>query len=155
MLIGIVCPWKIARERCGLMTTRVYCMRLRCKTAPIHPLHLSAGTSTADALHAVDTPMDINRNGSLEFITAEMGTSLAQIIEIAGDGTFRPIFAFPEPFLPRAVVDTDNDGLIEILCNSPASDVFIGTTHTKRVSNGTHLGITRGLEHSNRGCRCR
>ncbi len=89
------------------------------QNAPIHPLHLSVGTSTADALHAVDTPVDINRNGSLEFITAEMGTSLAQIIEIAGDGTFRPIFAFPEPFLPRAVVDTDNDGLIEILCNSP------------------------------------
>ncbi len=89
------------------------------QNAPIYPLHLSAGTSTADALHAVDTPMDINRNGRLEFITAKMGTNLAQIIEIADDGTFRPIFAFPEPFLPRAVVDTDNDGLIEILCNSP------------------------------------
>ncbi len=89
------------------------------QNAPIHPLHLSAGTSTADALHAVDTPVDINSNGRLEFITAEMGTNLVQIIEIAGDDTFRPIFAFRDRFLPRAVVDTDNDGLIEILCNSP------------------------------------
>ena len=95
------------------------------QNAPIHPLHLSAGTSTADALHAVDTPMDINRNGRLEFITAEMGTNLAQIIEIADDGTFRPIFAFPEPFLPRAVVDTDNDGLIEILCNFPGATFLL------------------------------
>ena len=95
------------------------------QNAPIYPLHLSAGTSTEDALHAVDTPVDINRNGSLEFITAEMGTSLAQIIEIADDGTFRQIFTFPEPFLPRAVVDTDGDGLIEILCNSPGATFLL------------------------------
>ncbi len=90
------------------------------QNAPIYPLHLSVGTPTADALHAVDTPVDINRNGRLELITAKMGTNLVQIIEIADDGTFRQIFAFPEPFLPRAVVDTDDDGLIEILCNSPS-----------------------------------
>ena len=95
------------------------------QNAPIYPLHLSAGTSTEDALHVVDTPVDINRNGRLEFITAEMGTNLVQIIEIADDGTFRQIFAFPEPFLPRAVTDTDNDGLIEILCNSPGATFLL------------------------------
>ncbi|RKU32473.1 hypothetical protein C6499_03165 [Candidatus Poribacteria bacterium] len=86
--------------------------------APIYPLHLSAMTSAERGLHAVDTPVDLNGNGRLEFITAEIGTNLAQIIEIEDDGTFRQIFAFTEPFLPRAVVDTDNDGFMEILCNS-------------------------------------
>ena len=95
------------------------------KDAPIYPLHLSAGTSTERALHVVDTPMDINRNGSLELITAEMGTNLAQILEIADDGTFRQIFAFTERFLPRAVADTDNDGFIEILCNSPEATFLL------------------------------
>lgn len=93
--------------------------------APIYPLHLSAMTSAERGLHAVDTPVDLNSNGRLEFITAEIGTNLAQIIEIADDGTFRQIFAFTEPFLPRAISDTDNDGLMEILCNSPEATFLL------------------------------
>ena len=86
---------------------------------PINPLHLLQGTSTERALHAVATPVDINKNGKLEFITAEIGTNLVQIFEIADNGSFTRIFSFPEPFWPRAIADTDNDGLIEILCNPP------------------------------------
>lgn len=86
---------------------------------PIHPLHLSQGTSTQHALHAVGTPVDLNKNGRLELITAEMGTNLAHIFEIQDNGSFRRIFSFAEPFLPRAIADTDNDGLMEILCNPP------------------------------------
>ena len=87
--------------------------------APIYPLHLLPGTSTERALHAVDKPVDINGNGSLELVTAEIGTNVAQIFEIADNGSFRRIFLFTERFLPRTITDTDNDGLIEILCNAP------------------------------------
>ena len=86
---------------------------------PMNPLHLSQGTSTQRALHAVGTPVDLNKNGRLELITAEMGTNLAHIFEIEDNGSFRRIFSFTEPFLPRAIADTDNDGLMEILCNPP------------------------------------
>ena len=89
------------------------------ENAPIYPLHLTAGTSTERALHAVGTPVDMNRNGRLELITAEIGTNSAQIFEIGDNGTFREIFSFTEPLLPWATADTDNDGLIEILCNRP------------------------------------
>ena len=95
------------------------------RSTPINPLHLSAGPSTERAWHAVGPPVDINRNGRLELVTAEMGTNLAQIIEIEDDGTFKQIFAFTEPFLPRAILDTDNDGLIEILCNSPTATFLL------------------------------
>ncbi|MCY3741629.1 MAG: S8 family serine peptidase [Candidatus Poribacteria bacterium] len=87
--------------------------------APIYPLHLSQGTSAELALHAVGTPVDINKNGRLELITAEIGTNLAQIFEIADNGGFRQIFSFTERFLPRTIADTDTDGLIEILCSAP------------------------------------
>ena len=86
---------------------------------PMDPLHLLPGTSTQRALHAVGTPVDLNKNGRLELITAEIGTNLAQIFEIEDNGSFKRIFSFTEPFLPRAIVDTDNDGLMEILCNPP------------------------------------
>ena len=85
----------------------------------IDPLHLSAGPSAEQALHAVDKPVDINRNGRLELVTAEMGTNSAQIFEIEENDDFRRIFSFTEPFLPRTIADTDNDGRIEILCNAP------------------------------------
>ena len=85
----------------------------------INPLHLLQGTSAQHALHAVGTPVDLNKNGRLELITAEMGTNLAHIFEIEDNGSFRRIFSFTEPFLPRAIADTDNDGLMEILCNPP------------------------------------
>ncbi|MDE0396236.1 MAG: S8 family serine peptidase [Candidatus Poribacteria bacterium] len=86
---------------------------------PMNPLHLLPGTSTERPLHAVGTPVDIDKNGRLELITAEMGTNLAQIFEIEDNGSFRRTFSFTERFLPRAVADTDNDGLMEILCNPP------------------------------------
>ena len=86
---------------------------------PMNPLHLSQGTSAERALHAVGTPVDLNKNGRLELITAEMGTNLAHIFEIEDNRSFRRIFSFTEPFLPRAIADTDNDGLMEILCNPP------------------------------------
>ena len=86
---------------------------------PINPLHLLEGASAERALHAVGTPVDLNKNRRLELITAEMGTNLAHIFEIEDNGSFRRIFSFTEPFLPRAIADTDNDGLIEILCNPP------------------------------------
>ena len=86
---------------------------------PIDPLHLLPGTSTERALHAVGTPVDIDKNGRLELITAEIGTNLAHIFESEDNGSFRRIFSFTEPFLPKAVADTDNDGLMEILCSPP------------------------------------
>ena len=86
---------------------------------PMNPLHLLPSTSTERALHAVATPVDIDKNGRLELITAEIGTNLAHIFEMEGNGSFRRIFSFAEPFLPRAIADTDNDGLMEILCNPP------------------------------------
>ena len=93
--------------------------KIEVQDAPIYPLHLLQGTSAERALHAVSEPVDINRNGKLELITAEMGTNSAQIFEIEDNGNFRRILSFPEPFLPRTIADTDNDGLMEILCNAP------------------------------------
>ncbi len=87
--------------------------------APIDPLYLLRGASAERGLHAVGTPVDLNGNGKFELITAEIGTNIAQIFEIADDGAFSEIFSFSEPFLPRVVADTDNDGRIEILCNPP------------------------------------
>ena len=86
---------------------------------PMNPLHLLQRASTQHALHAVGTPVDLNKNGTLELITAEIGTNLAHIFEIEANGSFRRIFSFTEPFLPRAIVDTDSDGHMEILCNPP------------------------------------
>ena len=116
--------------------------------APIYPLHLLPDTSTESALHAVNKPVDINRNGRLELITAEMGTNLAQIFEIQDNGSFRRIFSFPELFLPRTIADTDNDGLIEILCNAPDVTFLLeqpgqGEFPTERIWEAPgHWGIT-------------
>ena len=85
----------------------------------IDPLHLSRAASAELGLHAVSTAVDLNRNGKLELVTAEIGTNVAQIFEITDDGTFSQVFSFSEPFLPRAIADTDNDGRMEILCNPP------------------------------------
>ncbi len=93
--------------------------KIEVQDAPIDPLYLLRGASAELGLHAVGTPVDLNGNGKFELVTAEIGTNKAQIFEIAGDGTFSQIFSFSEPFLPRAVADTDNDGRMEILCNPP------------------------------------
>lgn len=87
--------------------------------APINPLDLLEDGSAEHALHAVGKPVDRNKNGRLELITAEIGTNSAQIFEIEDNGGFRRVFSFTERFLPRVIADTDNDGLIEILCSAP------------------------------------
>ena len=93
--------------------------KIEVEDAPIDPLYLLQGASAERGLHAVGTPVDLNGNGKFELVTAEMGTNIAQIFEIADDGAFSEIFSFSEPFLPRAIADTDNDGRMEILCNPP------------------------------------
>ena len=93
--------------------------KIEVQDAPIDPLYLLRGASAELGLHAVGTPVDLNGNGKFELITAEIGTNRAKIFEIADDGTFSEIFSFSEPFLPRAIADTDNDGRMEILCNPP------------------------------------
>ena len=100
---------------------------------PIHTLHLLQVASIDSGLHAIASPVDINRNGKLELFAVEMETGTAQILEIADNGTHKQVFSFTEPLWPWAAADTDNDGLIEILCNAsgatflleqPAQDEF-------------------------------
>ena len=100
---------------------------------PIPVSHLSQVASTAGQFHAVAAPIDINGNGRVEVFTVEMETGSAQIIEITEAGTFEQVFSFPDSLWPWAVADTDNDGLIEILCNGagtaflleqPTQDMF-------------------------------
>lgn len=86
--------------------------------APIHPLDLLQVASAERGLHAIATPVDINRNGKLEIVAVEMDTGLAQIFEIQDNGKFESIFSFTESLWPRAISDTDGDGRIEILCNA-------------------------------------
>ena len=86
--------------------------------APIHPLHLSQVASAEQRLHAIVTPVDMNRNGRLELIATEMDTGLARIFEIQDNGKFEAIFSFPDSLWPQAISDTDGDGRIEILCNA-------------------------------------
>ena len=93
--------------------------KIEVQDTPIDPLYLLRGASAELGLHVVGTPVDLNGNGKFELVTAEIGTNRAQIFEITDNGTFSRIFAFSEPFLPRAIADTDNDGRTEILCNPP------------------------------------
>lgn len=92
---------------------------------PIHTFHLSQVASIDSRLHAIASPVDINRNGKLELFAVEMETGTAQIFEIADNGTYRPVFAFTEPLWPWASADTDNDGLIEILCNASGATFLL------------------------------
>ena len=112
--------------------------KIEVQNAPIDPLYLLRGASAELGLHAVGTPVDLNGNGKFELVTAEIGTNSAQIFEIADDGTFSEIFSFNEPFLPRAIADTDNDGRMEILCNPPEVTFLLeqsapGEFPTKRI----------------------
>lgn len=93
--------------------------KIEVQDAPIDPLYLSRDAAADRGLNAVGTPVDLNGNGKFELVTTEIGTNIAQIFEIADDGAFSRIFSFSEPFLPRAIADTDNDGHLEILCNPP------------------------------------
>ena len=85
---------------------------------PIHPLHLSQIAVAEQGLHAIVTPVDMNRNGKLEIIATEMDTGLTQIFEIQDNGKFEAIFSYAERLWPQAIADTDGDGQIEILCNA-------------------------------------
>ena len=85
---------------------------------PIYPLHLSQVASVEQRLHAIVTPVDMNSNGRVEIVAVEMDTGLAQIFEIQDNSRFESIYSFTESLWPRAVSDTDGDGLVEILCNT-------------------------------------
>ena len=105
---------------------------------PIHISHLLQVASIGSELHAIASPVDINRNGQLELFAVEMGTGTAQILEIADNGTYQQIFAYTESLWPWASADTDNDGLIEILCNASGATFLLeqpaqGEFPTKRV----------------------
>ena len=93
--------------------------------APIFISHFSQVASIDSGLHAIASPVDINRNGKLELFAVEMETGTAQILEIADNGTYKQIFSFPESLWPWASADTDNDGLIEILCNASGTTFLL------------------------------
>ena len=84
---------------------------------PMFRSYFSQIAASGSGLHAIVSPVDINRNGTLELFVVEMETGRAQILEIADNGTYRQVFSFADSFWPWASADTDNDGLIEILCN--------------------------------------
>ena len=92
---------------------------------PIHTLHLSQVASIDSRLHAIASPVDINRNGKLELFAVEMETGTAQIFEITDNGTHKQVFSFTELLWPWASGDTDNDGLIEILCNASGTTFLL------------------------------
>ena len=105
---------------------------------PIFISHFSQVASIDRGLHAIASPVDINRNGKLELFAVEMESGTAQILEIAHDGTNEQIFSFPESLWPWASADTDNDGLIEILCNASGATFLLeqpaqGALPTERV----------------------
>jgi subtilisin family serine protease len=100
--------------------------------------HLRQVASIDSGLHAIASPVDINRNGKLELFVVEMGTGAAHVLEIADDGTDAQIFSFPESLWPWAAADTDNDGLIEVLCNASGATFLLeqpaqGELPTKRI----------------------
>lgn len=105
---------------------------------PIDVSHLLQIASTDSRLHAIASPVDINRNGKLELFAVEMETGTAHILEIAGDGTYKRVFSYTESLWPWASEDTDNDGLIEILCNASGATFLLeqpahGEFPTERV----------------------
>ena len=100
--------------------------------------HLRQVASIDSGLHAIASPVDINRNGKLELFAVEMGTGAAHVLEIADDGTDEQIFSFPESLWPWAAADTDNDGLIEVLCNASGATFLLeqpaqGELPTERI----------------------
>ncbi|MCY4566801.1 MAG: S8 family serine peptidase, partial [Candidatus Poribacteria bacterium] len=92
--------------------------QIEVNNTPIFISHFSQVASIDNGLHAIASPVDINRNGKLELFAVEMETGTAQILEVADNGTYKQIFSFTESLWPWAADDTDNDGLIEILCNA-------------------------------------
>ena len=96
--------------------SRLY--QIEVNDTPIDISHLSQVSSIDRGLHAIASPVDMNRNGILELFAVEMGTGTAQILEIADNGTHKQVFSFAESLWLWAAADTDNDGLIEVLCNA-------------------------------------
>ena len=92
--------------------------QIEVNNTPIFISHFSQVASIDNGLHAIASPVDINRNGKLELFAVEMETGTARILEVANNGTYKQIFSFTESLWPWAADDTDNDGLIEILCNA-------------------------------------
>ena len=92
---------------------------------PINVSHLSQVASIENRLHAIASPVDINGNGKLELFVVEMETGTAQILEVADTGTYRRVFSYTESLWPWAAADTDNDGLIEILCNASGATFLL------------------------------
>ncbi len=92
--------------------------QIEVQNAAIHSSYLSQIASAGRGLHAIVSPMDINGNGRLELFAVEMDTDTAQIFEITANRIHEPVFSFTEPLWPWAIADTDDDGLIEILCNA-------------------------------------
>ena len=106
--------------------------------APIDVSHLLQVASIERGLHAIASPVDINRNGKLELFSVEMETGTAQILEITDNGAYRRVFSYTESLWPWASADTDNDGLIEILCNASGATFLLeqpaqGEFPTERV----------------------
>ncbi len=92
--------------------------QIEVNNTPIFISHFSQVASIDNGWHAIASPVDINRNGKLELFAVEMETGTARILEVADNGTYKQIFSFTESLWPWAADDTDNDGLIEILCNA-------------------------------------
>lgn len=92
--------------------------QIEVKDTPIHISHLSQVVSIGSGLHAIASPVDINRNGELELFAVGMETGTARVIEIADNGTYKQVFSYTESLWPWSAADTDNDGLIEVLCNA-------------------------------------
>ena len=112
--------------------------RIEVNDTRIHALHLSPVASIGSGLHIIASPVDINRNRKLELFAVEMGTGTAQILEIADDGTYQQVFTYTESLWPWSSADTDNDGLIEVLCNASGATFLLeqpahGELPTERV----------------------
>ena len=99
--------------------------QIKVSDAPIDISHLSQVASIGSGLHAIASPVDINRNGKLELFAVEMGTGAVQILEIADDGTYQQVFTYTESLWPWSSADTDNDGLIEVLCNAAGATFLL------------------------------
>ena len=111
----------VAQNRAGFQRIddnngRLY--QIEVQNTVIHSSHLSQVASANHGLHAIVSPVDINGNGRLELFAVEMDTGTAQIFEIRDNNTYEQVFSFTEPLWPWATADTDDDGLIEILCNA-------------------------------------